>query len=148
MLDRVTENHALHDPLMDDERTTRFAEWRAGLVAHSHVLIKIAGSTISASWSVSNIGGVSGTGFLSIAFPGLAGPILGGNVSIPAGGMATLTVSGPMPALAPGFTYDAQLVLNVEPPATVAPGGIHFFTITVPAPAAALLRANGIPTIT
>ena len=151
-MDRVTQNHAYHDPLMEDERTTRYAQWKRGLVAHSHALVKVVGETIAASWVVNNTGGTVAAGYLSIAFPGLAGPILGPKVGIGPGGSVQMNVSGPMPNLAPGFTYDAQLWLNADPPATVAPGGTHPFTITIPAappppPTEGILSAQGIPTI-
>ena len=105
--------------------------------ASSHVLVKVVGQTISASWSVTNTGGTSAQGALDISFPGVAGLIFGPVMTIPAGGTMTLTVSGPTPNLAPG-TYSGNVLVSAVSPATVALGGIHPFTLTVSASVAAL----------
>jgi hypothetical protein len=126
---------------MEDEKGTRFAQWRRGLVAQSHVLTKAVGATITASWSVTNTGGVAAFGWLEIFFPGTGGTFLGTTVQIPAGATVTLSVSGVISAIAPG-TYAAQARVRAASPGTVAPGGIHDFTLIVPPTAGAVLTAS------
>lgn len=143
MVDRVTQE-ALHEPHepMEDEKITRLAQWKRGLVAESHVLTKLVGDSISASWSVTNTGGLAATGFLDILFlvPGTA--FTGPAVSIPPGATVTLEVSGVISTLVPGTTYASQVRVRAFAPATVAPGGVHDFTLTISAPATAILSAS------
>ena len=148
MVERVTEERsAFHDP-MEDEKATRFALWKKGLVAESHVLVKAVGDTITASWSVTNTGGTTALGFLDIFFPAPGSAFLGDAVSIPPGATVTLTVSGVISTLVPGTTYDAQVRVRAFSPATVAPGGVHDFTLTISAPLGGVLTASpGGPTI-
>ena len=112
----------------------------------SHVLVKVVGATISASWSVTNWGGVTGSGALDMSFPGVAGLIFGPVMSIPAGATVILTVAGPTPSLAPG-TYSGNVLVTPISPATVAPGGIHTFTLTVSGGTAVLTASPAGPTI-
>ena len=152
-MDRVTDRNALHWP-MDDEKTTRFAQWKSSLVAGSHVLVKAVGTTISATWSVTNTGGVSGLGALDMVFTPVGTPFSPASVgffgtltSIPGGATVTLSVSGVITSLLPGTTYNAEVRIKAASPATVAPGGVHPFTVTISPTAGAILRANGDPII-
>ena len=118
---------------------TRGGRNRRGRLAASlrapraHALTKAVGDTITGSWSVTNTGGTPVLGFLDILFPGPGTAFLGPTESIPGGATVTLTVSGVISALVPGNTYDAQLRIRALAPATVAPGGIHDFTLTITA---------------
>ena len=104
-----------------------------GLISpSSHVLVKVVGATISASWSVTNTGGVTGLGHLDIFFPSTGTGFFGGDVSIPAGAAVTLSVSGAITSLAPG-TYSGEVEVRASAPATVAAGGKHTFTLTISA---------------
>lgn len=145
-MDRVTDSNAFHLPMEEDERPTRFAQWKSRLEAESHVLIKAVGSTITASWSVTNTGAVVAFGALDIVFPADGGiGFFGSLVSIPAGATVTLSVSGIFTALSVG-THTAEVRVKAAAPATVAPGGVHPFTVTITA-GGAILKANGDPTI-
>ena len=146
MVSRVIGPRAFHDPLMDDDKSTRFALWKQGLVPSSHVLVKVVGQTISASWSVTNTGGVTGLGHLDIFFPSTGTGFFGGDVSIPAGGSATLSVAGVISSLVPGI-YAGEVEVRASAPATVAPGGKHPFTLTVSGGAAVLTASPAGPTI-
>ena len=136
-MDRVTDRNALHWP-MEDEKTTRFAQWKSSLAAGSHVLVKVVGNTISASWSVTNTGGVSAFGALDMVFTPVGTPFspasvgfFGALTSIPGGATVTLSVSGVITSLLPGTTYNAEVRVKAASPATVAPGGVHPFTLTI-----------------
>ena len=144
-MDRVTQDkNALHWP-MEDEKSTRFAQWKEGLVAGSHVLVKAMGSTITASWDVTNTSGVSQVAKLDIVLIATGGGWFGTQVLIPAGAMVTLTVSGPITTLPTG-THAAEVRVTPTPPAT-APGGIHPFTITVTPGGSILVPSTAGPTI-
>ena len=150
-VDRVTQpRDAYDDPMMEDEKSTRFAQWKSSLVAGSHVLVKAVGNTITASWQVTNTGGVGGWGDLIMEFinpPG--GAFLGDAQSIPPGGTVTLTLFGVITTLVPGTTYASRLRVRAFEPATVGPGGVHDFTVTISAGGGAILSAAaGGPTIT
>mgnify|MGYP001582591557 CR=1 FL=1 len=120
---------------------------RGGLSPRSHVLVKVVGDTINASWSVQNTGGVSAQGALDIVFPALGGiGFFGQLTSIPAGATVTLSVSGVITSLTPG-THGAELRAIAAAPATMGPGGVHPFTVTVPE-LAAVLTVVGEPAIT
>ena len=155
MLDRVTGQNARHwnggditrlDE-MDDGRATRFARWKSELVPRSHVLVKALGDMINASWDVTNTGGVEGVGFIDIVIPAL-GTVgwTGPGQRIPPGATRTLTLSGQVSTLTPG-SYACQLRVRAASPSTVAPGGTHDFTITVP-PGSAVMQGLGIPVST
>ena len=148
-MDRVTaDRNAYHDPMVEDEKATRFAQWKSGLVAESNVLVKRVGDSISASWQVTNTGGVTGLGFLEIFFPGTGTAFQGATSFIDPGATTTLTVTGNIGPIAPG-TYAAQVRVRALAPATVAPGGVHDFTLTIPPLAGAILSAAaGGPIIT
>ena len=147
-MDRVTQDkNALHWP-MEDEKTTRFAQWKRGLVAGSHVLVKAVGGTITASWDVTNTGGaVSPGAWLDIFFPGTGTGFTGAAVGVPSGATVTLSVSGVITTLVPG-NYAAQVRVRALDQSTVAPGGTHDFTLTISPAAGAILTASpGGPTI-
>ena len=134
--------------------TGRGRNGRAHLVAgrrspRSHVLTKAVGDTISASWSVTNTGGaVSPGAWLDIFFPGTGTGFIGASVAVPSGATVTLSVSGVITPIAPG-NYAAQVRVRALDQSTVAPGGVHDFTLTIPPLAGAILTASpGGPTIT
>ena len=132
MVQYVTERDPQRNP--DDTKIMHSARWGRRLQAHSHVLIKVLGDTISASWSVTNTGDISGVGGLDILIIGPNVGYIGPNVSIPAGATATLAVSGVLASpLTPG-SYTGQLRLTAVAPATVAPGNVHNFSITITVP--------------
>ena len=147
-MDRVTERDAYHAPI-EDEKATRFSLWKRGLVAESHVLVKAVGATISASWNVTNTGGAVAPGaWLDIFFPGTGTGFTGAGVSVPSGATVTLSVSGVITPIAPG-NYAAQVRVRALDQSTVAPGGVHDFTLTIPPLAGAMLTASpGGPSIT
>lgn len=149
-MDRVTaDRNAYHDPMMDDEKSTRFAQWKSGLVAESHVLVKRVGDVVFATWAVTNTGGVTAEGFLELFFT-ITDPLpwVGTKVSIPPGATVTLDIGRTVPLMASG-TYAARVRVAATAPATVAPGGVHNFTLTIsPTGAAVLSAAAGGPTIT
>lgn len=147
-MDRVTdETHAFHDPMMEEEKGTRFARWKEGLVARSHVLTKLVGDTISATWNVTNTGGGSAQGAIDIVFLPSGNGFFGNLVNIVPGQTILLSVSGVITALVPGTTYQAEVRIRAALPATVAPGGVHSFTVTIPSPVGAILTAGVGPTI-
>ena len=113
----------------------------------SHVLVKAVGNTITASWSVKNTGGVSAFGALDIFFLTPGTGFFGALTSIPAGATVTLSVSGVITTLLPGTTYNAEVRVRAAAPATVAPGGVHPFTLTISPTAGAILTAIGDPII-
>ena len=107
-----------------------------GLVANrrspqAHVLTKAVGDTITASWRVTNTGGVSAFGALDIFFLTPGTGFFGALTNIPAGATVTLSVSGVITTLLPGTTYNAEVRVRAAAPATVAPGGVHPFTLNV-----------------
>lgn len=139
-MQRVTGMDARHWP-MDDDKETRFAHWKRGLVPGSHVLVKAVGGTISASWLVTNTGGVFGLGFIEIFFPSVGTGFQGPGTDFPPGSAQTLNVSGVITTLAPG-TYAAQVRIRAFAPSTVAPGGTHDFTLTISPLGGAVLTAS------
>ena len=145
-MQRVTGMDARHWP-MDDDKETRFAQWKRGLVPGSHVLTKAVGGTISASWLVTNTGGVRAFGGIEIFFPAFATGFFGPTTDFPPGSAQTLNVSGVITTLPVG-THAAQVRIVALAPATVAPGGTHDFTLTVsPAGGAILTASPGGPNI-
>ena len=143
-MQRVTGMDARHWP-MDDDKETRFAQWKKGLVPGSHVLVKAVGTTISASWSVTNTGPAAG-GSLDIFFPAFGTGFFGGLTPIGAGATVTLSVSGTITTLPPG-THAAEVRVLGQLGATVAPGGIHPFTLTVTPGGSILVPSAAGPTI-
>ena len=140
-MDRVTQDKdARHWP-MDDEKSTRFAQWKEGLVAGSHVLVKVVGGTISASWLVTNTSGVRGFGGIDIFFPAFGTGFFGPTSEFAPGASMTLNVSGVITTLPPG-THAAQVRIVALAPATVAPGGTHDFTLTINPLGGAVLEAS------
>ena len=112
---------------------------RARLVAGhrafmSHVLTKVVGDTISASWDVTNTGETAGLVLLDIFLPVLGTGWTGDTVSVAPGQTLKLTVSGVISTLVPGTSYAGQLRVRAFAPATVAPGGIHDFVVTITEP--------------
>ena len=118
--------------------TARRRNGRAMLSPQSHVLTREVGNTISATWSVTNTGGVRGFGALDMVFTPVGTPFgpasvgfFGALTSIAVGVTVTLTVSGAITTLLPGTTYNAELRVIAATPATVGPGGVHPFTLTI-----------------
>ena len=111
--------------------TNRNMQGKASLHAGSHVLTKAVGGTISASWQVTNTGGVGALAvWLDIFFPGTGTGFTGAGVSVPSGATVTLSVSGVITTIAPG-NYAAQVRVRALDQSTVAPGGVHDFTLTI-----------------
>ena len=115
---------------------------------NSHVLTKVLGSSVTGSWAVTNNGEKGGAGGLDIEIFIPGGPsvgFVGPTTNIPAGGTATLSVSGALASpLVPGQTYNARLRLTAVAPARVGPGATHDFTVTVPGLTEALLTTQGL----
>ena len=111
--------------------TGRGKTGRHRLSPRSHILTKAVGDTITASWGVTNPGGVSAFAALDIFFPSLGTGFFGVLTSIPAGATVTLSVSGTITALTPGTTYNAEVRVTPAASATVAPGAVHPFTLTI-----------------
>ena len=100
------------------------------LSPRSHVLVKVVGGTISASWDVTNTGGIAAFGHLTIASQATGGGVAGGDFLIAAGATLTLSVSATIVSIAPG-SYPSKVILAALAPATIAPGGVHDFTLTI-----------------
>ena len=111
----------------------------------SHVLTKVVGDVVFATWAVTNTGGVTAEGFLELFFT-ITDPLpwVGTKVSIPPGATVTLDIGRTVPLMASG-TYAARVRVAATAPATVAPGGVHNFTLTIPAAAGAVISPSTAP---
>ena len=143
-MQRVTGMDAHHWP-MDDDKETRFAQWRSEMVAGSHVLTKSPGGVVTATWVVTNTGGTTGQAGMNIAHLGSL-VFIGPAVNIPANSSRTLTGTWTIPAGATGtLTADVDIV-DVGAARVIA---THPFTVNIPAPAGPILSASPAgPTIT
>lgn len=158
MLNRVTRRNARHWPMVGEETTlahvtspeqeklTRFASWKAGLLTRSHALVKAVGDTITARWDISNTGGTDGFAFLQMVFIQPGSSFTGSGLFIPAGATVTLTLSGVINTLVAGQTYQAELRARTTSPGVVK-DGIHPFSLTISPAAGSILTALGNPTI-